>query len=371
MKNDRGILDEAERKLSDLQRASLEGSAKALGLHLGDYERDARQRLGALRELLPGLIAERDAEAPHRDQTFQSLVARSRRIGRDRGWVSYKPDPFGPPEVITEGPYLDPPGSLVPRVPVCFAVNTTTLDTSANQGLSLQVVQGSEDTVATTEAFDATPGLNEARFTIGVSGSGILQMQDIIVSAGFRFNFYPPVDGEYLVRPAAILNGAWQLLGSADPIFNATASIEVAFRTRVSQFLEGGGDIYFYHDVPLVDAAAGGTDEGGSFFYQTATANDRGEALGHLVQDVRAHIVVGCAVRIRTLGLAGAFLDVNRPKLFLRVPEVQVDQLDCSGSVAIGEGPRTDVKQPPPDLPRPDWPPGGGRGPGPGPGPGP
>jgi hypothetical protein len=339
-----------EGRLAKLQRSSLEQAAKAVGLDLTKYEAGAGKRLAALRDLVSDLVAERDARAPDMEPALKSLVPRSRRIGREMGWVAYKPDPFGPPEVVTEGPYLDP-GVPLPTVPVCSVVNTTILDTSANQGLSLQVVAGSDSAVSMTEAFDPTPGLNEGRFTFGVFGSGILQVQDMLLSAGFRFNFFPPQDGEYLVRPVAILNGAWQLLASSEPIFSTGTSIEVAFRTRVSQSLDDANPIYFYHDVQLVDAAAAGNDEGGSFFYQTATAEDSGAALGSLVRDTRAHVVVGCAVRVKTIGPSAAFLDVDRPKLFMRVPEVHVDQLDCSGRVAVGRGPREDVKQPPPDLP--------------------
>lgn len=341
-----------ETQLSDIQKNNLKNCANLAGLDLAEYERSAKKHLDALAKLSPDLFAMQNASAPDVEAVLKSLVKRSREASHGRDWVAYKPDPFGPIDVITDGPFQDLPPIPTPRRPVCRVVNTTILDTSANQLLEVDVVSGDESAVTHTESFDATPGVNEARFTAGVSGSQLLEFQDMLISAGFRFNFFPPEDGAYLIRPVAILNGAWQLLASGEPLFNTVAKIQVSFRTRAAQFPADEPPPYFYHDVELGNDSANGIDKTGSFFYQTATGDDSGTASGELLQGLQTHVVVQCVARITTLGPCAVFLDVDQPKLFLRVPEVHVDQLDCSGSVALTDP--TDwqyLRQPPQDFP--------------------
>lgn len=320
------------KKILALQRETLEGAAGLAGLDLKKYEAAAKKRLGGLMELAPEMMAEQHEALPDVKGAIESLVPRSREIMREQDWVFYKPDPFGPTEVFTEGPYQDfgAPPPLTARL--CQVVHTTVLDTSANRGASVsQLVTGSEDAATLTEDFDTTPGVNQGHFTFGLTGSQMLEVNDIIFSGGYRFNFTPMVTGEYRVRPAAILNGAWQLLASSEPFFTTAASIEVRFATRAIQ--DGGNN--FVHNVLLADESVNGTDETGSFFYQTATASDPGAASGELVKDVQARISVVCSVRLKTIGPCGALFDANQPKLFLRVPEIHVDQLDCSSRIIL------------------------------------
>lgn len=329
--------NEAGKKLLTLQRENLEGAAVQAGLDLKNYEAAAKKRLGGLMDLSPKLLAEQHAALPEVDATVKSLVPRSRKIMREQDWVAYKPDPFGPVDVFTEGPFQDfgAPPPLTARL--CRVVSTTMLDTSANHGASVsQVVTGSEDAATLTENFDATPGVNQGHFTFGLAGSQMLEVHDIIFGAGFRFNFTPTVTGEYRVRPVAILNGAWQLLASSDPLFTTAASIEVRFATRTIQD-SGQGGSNFFHNVLLADASVNGTDDTGSFFYQTATADDPGAASGEFVQDVQARISVVCSVRLKVIGPSAALLDADQPKLFLRVPEFHVDQLDCSSRIILDD----------------------------------
>ena len=271
---------ETGRKLRALQRENLEGAALQAGLDLKNYEATAQKRLGGLMDLAPRLMAEQHEALPEVEGAVKSLVPRSREIMRAQDWVFYKPDPFGPVDVFTDGPFQDhgAPPPLTARV--CRVVGTMVADTSANHGAAVsQVVTGSEDAATVTENFDATPGCEPGTLHLRPC------RQPDARSPGHhfrsrvpRFNYMPTVTGEYRVRPAAILNGAWQLLASSDPLFTTAASIEVRFATRVIQDSQQGGNTFF-HNVLLADESVNGDGRNGVVFLPDGDGKRSGRGL--------------------------------------------------------------------------------------------
>lgn len=350
MSNNKNPINNLKRELRDKQ---LQEIAENMGWNLKSLEKLGSSQQKELLDLQArwGKAAHETATDPN--EALKTLIPNARRFTRSRNVVFYKPDPFGPSDAQTDGPFLDP---VVPpaTVSICTVADTTILDTSANHGAEINYFEGSDQIASESSTFDATAGVNSAQFNFAAAGNDKHGQHHLEFRAGFRFNFFPPEDGQYIVRPTAFLTGSWNIGGANILPFNGGASMRIAFRTRVSQFTAEPAPIYAYHDVVLVDEASLNSDLDGVIRFQTPSGSEIASVSVDLVRDIRAHIVVSCVARVRLGGFGNVLLNAGEPRFGLRVPEVHVDRLDCSGRISLDQEfftGREDRRGPRPEFP--------------------
>ena len=334
MSNKKKSMNELKDELFTLKEKQLQETAKQMGWDLKALEKLGVSHQKELQDLQTRWGKAVHKTMPNPDETLKAVIPNARLFTRSRNVVFYQPDPFGPSDVQTDGPFLDP---QVPPVTmaVCRVEQTTILDTSANQGVGIDYLEGSDQIASESSSFDATAGVNSVQFNFVAAGKDLSSQHYIEFKAGFRFNFFPPDDGQYIVRPTAFLAGSWNIGGASSLPFHGDASMSIAFRTRVSQFAAEPPTLYAYHDVVLVDEASSKSDLNGVFKFQTPSSGETASVSVDLVKDLRAHIVVSCVARVRLGGFGNVMLNAQEPKFGLRVPEVHVDMLDCSGRISL------------------------------------
>jgi hypothetical protein len=335
MSNQKNSIDTLAREQLILRARQFKETAKQMGWDLKALEELGISHQKELHELQNKWSKAMHEATPSPDEALRTLIPTARQFTRSRDLVFYKPDPFGPIDVRTEGPFLDrgvPPATI----PVCRVDQVTILDTSAAHSAKIDFFEGSDQIATESSDFDATAGVNHAQFTFDAAGDDVTGYHHHEFRVGFWFNFFPPENGEYVFRPTALLAASWHAGGGGTPNWGG-ASLRIAFRTWVYQFPVDPPTISAHHDIVLADEGFVSSALNEVIEFKTPSNGESASVSINLVRDIWARIVVSCVVRVKIVGLGSILVNASEQNFGLRVPEVHVEMLDCSGRMSLDE----------------------------------
>jgi hypothetical protein len=237
-----------------------------------------------------------------------------------------EPDDFfdRPPDDFFDRPPDDIP-EFGPSEALC-SVTTLRIEQSANHGFTVDASPVASPGIATSAQFDPTRGVNEVKMSVGIESDSEASDLFVAADAAWRFDFNPPSTGTYTVRPLAFLSGAWVLSADAPGTQSTSANLNVRLGLRVTQF--DGPTLYETVEQSVLQVAAEDEDQEGEIYFDSVSAGPM-ELTVPLAKDLRTHLIVRCAVSVRLVGVGLGGLDLAQANYYFRVPEVQVDFLDC------------------------------------------
>jgi hypothetical protein len=384
------LMSKKNDKLNDLRQEQLvlmekqfKATAKQLGWDLNSLEKLGLSHQKELKDMQDRMSKAFHENMPDPQEALKILIPNARNFSRSRNIVFYKPDPFGPGDRQTNGPFRDvnvPPATGRVCVPRLFNF----LDTIANHGTNIQYTDpiypiddpSNDPTVSESSSFNPKPGVNSAHFRFSATGKGMIYPQNLDYAVSFWFNFIPPEDGEYIVRPTASLLGT--VHGSTSSLFAQNTFLQISFRTSVYQdpaaptnhdvvlFTRSDTpyDVPFRYYTPSSGVIASESRDPNrdpqslipaAFARQTPSNGVIASVSVNLNKDLQTYIGVSCIATVRIRGYGSIYINAHEPYFGLRVPEVHVEMLDCSQSISLEElwGWREERRESLPD-PR-DW----------------
>jgi hypothetical protein len=322
------LREERRKLLNDAQAAYFDLLGKDADA-AADLEKETHSKL---RDLVRRMDVRRHKQAPTWALAHEAILDRFRKLADvprirrlDPGWPGLSPRPL--PEDYLEGPRGDRPG-ILPQEVLC-SVTTSRIETTANHGETVTKSPQSTSNIVAGTAFDATPGLNEVKLAVEINNGSTSDDVATTVDAVWRFDFYPPADGLYTIRPLAFLNGVWALWASTPGVAPSAGVLDITVGVRVSQY--EGTTLYETTQQDVVSVSA--TDESleGEITYESASMGTPLELSAHLIKASRTHIIVRCTVAMRLAGSGLVRVNLEDSTFYFRVPEVQVDRFDCQG----------------------------------------
>ncbi len=148
------------------------------------------------------------------------------------------------------------------------------------------------------------------------------------LDAAWRFDFFPPADGLYTVRPLAFLSGLWALWAGTSGSAPGTGVLGVTDGVRVSQF--DGVTLYETAHEDVLSVTTTDQTHEGEIVHESVLGTPL-ELSAQLVKASRTHIIVRCTVAARLTGAGLVRVDLESLGGYVRVPEVHVDRFDCQG----------------------------------------
>ncbi|HEU5319841.1 MAG TPA: hypothetical protein VFX28_03515, partial [Methylomirabilota bacterium] len=236
--------------------------------------------------------------------------------------------PFPEPEDYFGEPDEDL-GELGPGGDGQCSVSTYRVIETANHGPTVTTSPATAPQAVTQIAFDPTPGLNEVKLAAGITSDS--KTADVLLEAdaSWRFNFHPPADSFYTVRPLAFLNGSWLLWPAGPGLEPSRGDLRVTVGLRVSQF--DGPTLYEVASREVVVEAAVDESREGAILYSSVADGEPLELGVPLARELRTHVIVRCTVTLHLTGSGVIGVNLNDPKYYFRVPEVQIDHFNCHG----------------------------------------